>query len=131
MISHNNLGLISYNIVVKGKYMRLVERKIRILDLQKRHCRECSYKDKEPYYCIEKCEIGQELNKLYETKLNKRQRSRETKDEKWDEKCEYATWLFENGIEYPVIAKIVGCHISSLYRELKKRGDLMYPSNKK
>ncbi|HHQ2899458.1 TPA: hypothetical protein ACSPOR_004695 [Bacillus cereus] len=115
---------------MKGKAMRLVERKIRISDLQKEHCIKCSYRDKKPHYCIEECEIGQELNKLYEMKLNKRQNSRETKEEKWDRKCEYATWLFENGIEYPVIAKIVGCHISSLYRELQKRGDFMYPSNK-
>lgn len=110
--------------------MRLVERKIRISDLQKEHCIKCSYRDKKPHYCIEKCEIGQELNKLNEMKLNKRQNSRETKEEKWDRKCEYAIWLFENGIEYPVIAKIVGCHISSLYKELQKRGDFIYPSNK-
>ncbi len=57
--------------------------KIRILYLQENHCGECNYRDKEFQYCVPNCEVGQELNKLY-----------------------------EKGLEYPVIAKILGCHIN-------------------
>ncbi|MEN3134545.1 helix-turn-helix domain-containing protein [Bacillus albus] len=45
---------------------------------------------------------------------------RETPCEKWDDRCKQAVALYERGIEYPVIAKRVGCHVSGLYRELKK-----------
>ncbi|KXH80119.1 MULTISPECIES: hypothetical protein [Bacillus] len=111
--------------------MKAVERKIRILYLKENHCGECNYRDKEFQYCIQNCEVGQELNKLYEKGFKKRSKQRKDKEKIWDEKCEYATWLYEKEIEYPVIAKILGCHISSLYRELKKRGDLKNPSNKR
>ncbi len=51
----------------------------------------------------------------------------QTTEEKWDEKCKQAVQLFNHGTEYPVIAKEVGCNVSSLYRELKKRGVLQMP----
>ncbi len=38
-----------------------------------------------------------------------------------------AVQLFNQGMEYPAIAKKVGCNVSSLYRELKKRGILQMP----
>lgn len=48
-------------------------------------------------------------------------------EEKWDERCKLAVQLFNQGREYPAIAKKVGCNVSSLYRELKKRGVLQIP----
>ncbi|MEC2559868.1 hypothetical protein P9W86_25075, partial [Bacillus cereus] len=38
-----------------------------------------------------------------------------------------AVQLFNQGEEYPTIAKKLRCNVSSLYRELKKRGVLQMP----
>ncbi|WP_065486497.1 MULTISPECIES: helix-turn-helix domain-containing protein [Bacillus cereus group] len=51
----------------------------------------------------------------------------QTPEEIWDEKCQQAIVLFNQGIAYPDIAKKVGCHVSNLYRELKKRGLFQFP----
>ncbi|SPT76278.1 MULTISPECIES: hypothetical protein [Bacillus cereus group] len=101
--------------------MKLVEIKIRILNLQEKHCQKCEYRDNRFQYCNEQCEIGIELNELAERPFKRRKKNIKSQKEVWDEKCEQAIWLFEQGMEYPYIAKEVGCHISSLYRELKKR----------
>ncbi|ANE89432.1 MULTISPECIES: hypothetical protein [Bacillus] len=60
-------------------------------------------------------------------KLDKKSVKNRTTEEKWDERCKQAVQLFNQGTEYPDIAKIVGCKVSSLYRELKKRGVLEMP----
>ncbi|WP_423752609.1 helix-turn-helix domain-containing protein [Bacillus cereus] len=51
----------------------------------------------------------------------------QTSEEIWDAKCQQAIVLFNQGIAYPDIAKKVGCHVSNLYRELKKRGLFQFP----
>ncbi|MBG9616165.1 hypothetical protein ABE15_24025 [Bacillus cereus] len=51
----------------------------------------------------------------------------QTPEEIWDEKCQQAIVLFNQGIAYPDIAKKVGCHVSHLYRELKKRDLFQFP----
>lgn len=48
-------------------------------------------------------------------------------EERWDERCKQAVQLFNQGTDYPTIAKKVGCNVSSLYRELKKRNVLQMP----
>ncbi|MDA2491622.1 MULTISPECIES: hypothetical protein [Bacillus cereus group] len=73
-------------------------------------------------YNAEKCNIESEC-----IKLDKKPVKNRTTEEKWDERCKQAVQLFNQGIEYPDIAKIVGCKVSSLYRELKKRGVLEMP----
>lgn len=60
-------------------------------------------------------------------KRKKRAKQVKTLEEKWDEKCEKAVVLFNQGEEYPAIAKEVGCHVSNLYKELKKRGLFKMP----
>ena len=70
---------------------------------------------------MEKCNIESECIKLEKSVKNR------TTEEKWDERCKQAVQLFNQGTEYPDIAKIVGCKVSSLYRELKKRGVLEMP----
>lgn len=67
---------------------------------------------------------------MYQNKKNtvkKRTQKVQTPEEKWDARCKQAVELFNQGIEYPIIAKKVGCKVSSLYRELKKRGVLQMP----
>lgn len=51
----------------------------------------------------------------------------QTSEAIWDEKCQQAIVLFNEGIAYPDIAKKVGCHVSNLYRELKKRDLFQFP----
>ncbi|WP_372584192.1 helix-turn-helix domain-containing protein [Bacillus cereus] len=60
-------------------------------------------------------------------RCKKRATSVPTLEEKWDEKCRIAALLFQQGESYPDIAKEVGCHVSNLYRELKKRGQFQMP----
>ncbi|MDZ3952285.1 hypothetical protein U0X36_04865 [Bacillus thuringiensis] len=56
-------------------------------------------------------------------RANKRRRTKaKSMEEKWDERCNQAIQLFNQGEEYPDIAKSIGCHVSNLFRELKKRG---------
>lgn len=70
------------------------------------------------------------LNNATQEKLitlgKKEFRKRSTKvksiEEKWDEKCKQAIILYNQGVNYPDIAKEMGCHVSNLYKELKKRG---------
>ncbi|WP_196478257.1 hypothetical protein [Bacillus sp. SRB3LM] len=38
----------------------------------------------------------------------------QTSEEIWDENCQQAIVLFNQGIAYPDIAKKVGCHVSNL-----------------
>lgn len=65
------------------------------------------------------------LNKVKACK--KRKTVVKTPEEKWDEKCQQAIILFNQGIDYPDIAKKVGCHVSHLYRELNRRGLFRFP----
>jgi hypothetical protein len=59
---------------------------------------------------------------------NKRKTVVQTPEGIWDEKCQQAIFLFNQGIAYPDIAKKkVGCHVSNLYRELNKRGLFQFP----
>jgi hypothetical protein len=58
---------------------------------------------------------------------NKRKTVVQTPEGIWDEKCQQAIFLFNQGIAYPDIAKRLGCHVSNLYRELNKRGLFQFP----
>ncbi|PHD69043.1 hypothetical protein COF61_01985 [Bacillus toyonensis] len=75
-------------------------------------------------YSAERCNIEREC-----IKLDRKLVENLTTEEKWNERCKQAVQLFNQGTEYPDIAKIVGCKVSSLYRELKKRGVLQMPKH--
>ncbi|ANN35545.1 cobalamin biosynthesis protein [[Bacillus thuringiensis] serovar konkukian] len=100
--------------------MRAVKKKLSIIRLQDKYCKNCKYQTE--IYCIEQCEIGKKLIKLGKKEFRKRLTKVKTIEEKWDEKCKQAVILYNQGVDYPDIAKEVGCHVSNLYRELKKRG---------
>lgn len=68
-----------------------------------------------------------ECIKLEKNTVEKRTKKVQTPEEKWDARCKQAVELFNQGLEYPIIAKKVGCKVSSLYRELKKRDVLQMP----
>ncbi|MGE6552870.1 hypothetical protein ACQKFK_29175 [Bacillus mycoides] len=104
--------------------MRVVAKKVQMIRLQeKRNKRE----ENTEADCTERCKIEKECIKTEKNTAKKRSQKVQKQEEKWDEKCKQAVQLFNQGTEYPTIAKKVGCNVSSLYRELKKRGVLQMP----
>ncbi|EJR63042.1 helix-turn-helix domain-containing protein [Bacillus cereus] len=106
--------------------MRPVPSRIHFFNLQEQHCKNCQFQYMSSKQCIEECEVGKELTTLNEKAFKRRNNTVLTPKEKWNDKCKEAVSLFEQGMEYPDIAKKIGCHVSSLYRELKKR-KLLFP----
>lgn len=104
--------------------MRVIAKKVQMLRLQEEHC-ECQIDTEQ--YCVKQCKIERKCIKLEKNTAKKRAQKVQTPEEKWDEKCKQAVQLFNQGMEYPTIAKKVGCKVSSLYRELKKRSVLQMP----
>ncbi|EOP79332.1 hypothetical protein IGM_06311 [Bacillus cereus HuB4-4] len=97
--------------------MRVVAKKVQMIRLQE------EYNKREE-------NIETECIKLNKKAVGKKSKKARTKEGTWDERCTQAVHLFRQGIEYPDIAKKVGCNVSSLYRELKKRGALQMPAVK-
>ena len=104
--------------------MRAVAKKVQMIRLQEQNCM-CQADAEE--YCIKQCKIEKKFIKLDKNTVKKRTTKGKKTEEKWDERCKQAVQLFNQGMEYPAIAKKVGCNVSSLYRELKKRGILQMP----
>ncbi|AFU17695.1 hypothetical protein MC28_F251 (plasmid) [Bacillus thuringiensis MC28] len=100
--------------------MKAVAKKAQMIRLEGEEY--CNRQADSEQYNAEKCNIEREC-----VKLDKKSVKNRTTEEKWDERCKQAVQLFNQGTEYPDIAKIVGCKVSSLYRELKKRGVLEMP----
>ncbi|MEB9621470.1 MULTISPECIES: zinc-finger domain-containing protein [Bacillus cereus group] len=98
-----------------------------MMSLQERYCNKCEYKPYLSQYCKEECEIGRELTVLDKKECKGRVLRRRSLKEQWDEKCKHAMVLFDQGMEYPDIAKQIGCHVSTLYKELQKRELLKFP----
>ncbi|WP_144518957.1 helix-turn-helix domain-containing protein [Bacillus thuringiensis] len=67
------------------------------------------------------CEVEKEWKEVDSGVFQRRSIRGKKKKEIWDEKCKQAMLLFEQGVAYPDIAKQLGCHISTLYKELKIR----------
>lgn len=104
--------------------MRAIAKKVQRLRLLEEHCeRQVDAKQ----YCTQQCKIKKDCIKLVKNTVKKRTQKVQTPEEKWDARCKQAVELFNQGMEYPTIAKKVGCKVSSLYRELKKRGLLQMP----
>ncbi|MCU5406749.1 hypothetical protein OCA16_19505 [Bacillus cereus] len=99
--------------------MRAVAKKVQMMRLQEQNCK-CQADAEECY--AKHCKIKKER-----VKLDKNTVKKQTKEEKWNEKCKLAVQLFNQGMGYPDIAKKVHCNVSNLYRELKKRGVLEMP----
>ncbi|WP_255302517.1 helix-turn-helix domain-containing protein [Bacillus toyonensis] len=105
----------------------MVAGKVRMMCLQELYCDRCKYKPYLSSHCKEECEIGRELAILDKKRCKGRLLRRRSLEEEWDEKCKQAMILFDQGMEYPDIAKQVGCHVSTLYKELQKRKLLKFP----
>ncbi|HDR6821050.1 TPA: hypothetical protein QCV77_004611 [Bacillus thuringiensis] len=104
--------------------MREIAKKVQMIRLQEEHSR---HKADAEQYSAKRCKIERESIKLEKHRVKKRTQKFQTTEEKWDTKCKKAVQLFNQGEEYPTIAKKLRCNVSSLYRELKKRGTLQIP----
>lgn len=94
------------------------ETRIRILDLQDRHCQICEYQMQPLKECIQQqCEVGKELKNLANLLFTKNpdRKSKET----WDDVCKQATQLYAQGFGATHISKVLGCSRSALYEQLK------------
>lgn len=111
----------AYQIKLGELAMRVMSREIRKIQLKEMHCKQCSLMAKSSNFCVEICEIGKKLTELNNKIGKRRARKNPTKEQKWDAKCKQAMMLFQQGHSYLEIAKKLRCHVSSLYRELKKR----------
>ncbi|MBT2580713.1 hypothetical protein J7E43_25620 [Bacillus sp. ISL-8] len=98
------------------------ETRIRILDLQDQHCMGCHYHNSLRTYCIDDCKIGKEIYQL-ETGLifDEKDLKRKVKW-KWDHICQQALELRSKGYTYKKIAHQLGCHVSSLRKQLNQLG---------
>ncbi|MEC3532385.1 helix-turn-helix domain-containing protein, partial [Bacillus thuringiensis] len=101
-----------------------VAKKVQMLRLQEKRNK---HEENIEAACAEQLKIKRECIELEKNIAKKRSQKVQTTEEKWDEKCNQAVQLFNQGMEYPTIAKKVGCNVSSLYRELKKRDLLQMP----
>lgn len=104
--------------------MRVVAKKVEMIRLQEKHNKREENTETD---CAEPCKIETECIKLNKKTVGKKSGKARTTEEKWDERCKHAVHLFRQGLAYPDIAKKVGCNVSHLYRELKKRGVLQMP----
>ncbi|OUB89769.1 hypothetical protein BK784_26460 [Bacillus thuringiensis serovar medellin] len=104
--------------------MRVVAKKVQMIRLQEKQNKCVKNTDTN---CAKQYKIEKECIKTEKNKAKKRSQKVQKQEEKWDEKCKQAVQLFNQGTEYPTIAKKVGCNVSHLYRELKKRGVLQMP----
>lgn len=104
--------------------MREIAKKVQMIRLQE-EC--CELQVEAEQYCTKRCKIERECIKLEKNIAEKQTQKLQKTEEKWDIKCKKAVQLFNQGEEYPTIAKKMRCNVSSLYRELKKRGVLQMP----
>nr|WP_232290895.1 hypothetical protein [Bacillus cereus] len=104
--------------------MREIAKKVKMIRLQEEHS---GLKADAKQYSSKRCKIEREGINLEKNRVKKRTQKFQTSEEKWDIKCKKAVQLFNQGEEYPTIAKNLRCNVSSLYRELKKRGTLQTP----
>ncbi|ANN35819.1 hypothetical protein A9498_31160 (plasmid) [Bacillus thuringiensis serovar coreanensis] len=98
------------------------ETRIRILDLQDQHCMGCHYHNSVRTYCIDDCRIGKEIYKLGTGLVFDEKDPKRKVKLKWDHICQQARVLRSKGYTYKKIAHQLGCHVSSLRKQLNQRG---------
>lgn len=109
--------------------MKAMEARFRVIDLQKDYCKNCVFNNYPSQYCKEHCEIGKEIIRLGKRVNVNQSIYKKSSKEKWDEKCQQAVVLYEQGMDYPHIAKELRCHVSNLYKELTQRELLKFHHN--
>lgn len=105
--------------------MNAKEARIKILNIQDVHCKNCEYRYRQLDHCSSNCTIGKEIIKLgvfLGGKEEVQKRKRKTKEE-WDRICVKAAAMREDGMTYTSIAKFFGmAEGKRVAEQLKKRG---------
>lgn len=105
--------------------MNAKEARIKILNKQDKHCKNCEYRYQQLNHCSSNCTIGKEIIKLgvfLGGKEEVQKRKRKTKEE-WDRICVKAAAMREDGMTYTSIAKFFGmAEGKRVAEQLKKRG---------
>ncbi|MCC2352023.1 hypothetical protein [Bacillus pacificus] len=90
--------------------MKAKDARIKILNTQDKHCKNCKYRYQQVDHCNSNCAIGKELVKLgvfLGGKEEVQKRKRKTKEE-WDRICVKAAAMREDGMTYTAIARYFG-----------------------
>ncbi|HFJ9381203.1 TPA: hypothetical protein ACGW65_005730 [Bacillus paranthracis] len=105
--------------------MNAKEARIKILNTQDKHCKNCEYRYQQLDHCSSNCTIGKEIIKLgvfLGGKEEAQKRKRKTKEE-WNRICVKAATMREDGMTYTSIAKFFGmAEGKRVAEQLKKRG---------
>ncbi len=96
--------------------------RIRILDLQDQHCMGCNHHTSAHTYCIDDCRIGKEIYQLGTGLIFDEKDQKRKVKLKWDQICQQALVLRSKGYTYKKTAQQLGCHVSSLRKQLNHRG---------
>ncbi|MDZ3952331.1 zinc-finger domain-containing protein [Bacillus thuringiensis] len=97
------------------------EMRIRILDLQDQYCMGCNHHDGVRTYCLNNCKIGKEIYQLGSRLIIDEKDPKQKIKYKWDHICQQALMLRSKGYTYKKIANQLGCHVSSLHKQLNRR----------
>ncbi|PEA03836.1 hypothetical protein [Bacillus cereus] len=98
------------------------ETRIRILDLQDQHCTGCMHYNGVRTYCIDDYKIGKEIYQLGTGLIFDEKDSKRKVKLKWDSIFQQALVLRSKGYTYQKIVNQLGCHASSLRKQLNQRG---------
>ncbi|MGA5698460.1 hypothetical protein ACPCHU_28415 [Bacillus bombysepticus] len=105
--------------------MNAKEARIKILNTQDKHCKNCEYQYKQLNHCNSNCTIGKELIKLgvfLGGKEEAQKRKRKTKEE-WNRICVKAAAMRDDGMTYKAIARYFGiADGKNVSEQLRKRG---------
>ncbi|HDR3896736.1 TPA: sigma-70 family RNA polymerase sigma factor [Bacillus cereus] len=103
-----------------------------ILDLQDQHCAACEHRtNQSPKYCLENCQVGEELYRLGKKLAPGVGQVRENpKRKNWEELMPKILEMLQKEIPMSVIAIEINCEVNTLQKQLKRMG-LWQPTSRK
>ncbi|MEK4584107.1 helix-turn-helix domain-containing protein [Bacillus cereus] len=112
--------------------MNAKEIRMYILDLQDQHCAACEHRtNQSPKYCLENCQVGEELYRLGKKLAPGVGQVRENpKRKNWEELMPKILEMLQKEIPMSVIAIEINCEVNTLQKQLKRMG-LWQPTSRK
>ncbi|MEI4618387.1 helix-turn-helix domain-containing protein [Bacillus cereus] len=104
--------------------MNAREKRIRILDLQDKHCTGCEYRRAQsPKYCVEKCTIGAEMYRMGTELVSCEEQGRKnTKRKDWNKLIPQLIEMLEANVPLYQMAVVVDCEANWLRKKLSELG---------
>ncbi|MEK4500057.1 zinc-finger domain-containing protein [Bacillus sp. FSL R12-0069] len=111
--------------------MNAKEIRMYILDLQDQHCAACEHRtNQSPKYCLENCQVGEELYRLGKKLAPGVGQVRENpKRKNWEELMPKILEMLQKEIPMSVIAIEINCEVNTLQKQLKRMGLWHMPIN--